>query len=118
MQHLNLTAIVSTAIFAVINMNTAHATMLVQVDLELSGSPADQQTQADWNSQTIDSDSEGNANSYLLTLTAGGNAAGITATLAGDTDGLWEARGGSPHNRAQVTGTSFNDVVEDLWATR
>ncbi|MCG8583856.1 MAG: FecR family protein [Pirellulales bacterium] len=90
---------------------------LIRVDLQLRGSVLDQHTNAGWTRQDLDHDAHMNPKTSRLHLTTAGTAAGITATLAGDTDG-WEARGGSPHNRAQVTGTSFNDVVEDLWATR
>lgn len=51
----------------------------------------------------------------VLALTANGSAAGLTATLACDTN--WNPRG-LDRDRAAVVGTTFNDVVSDLWFTR
>jgi hypothetical protein len=51
----------------------------------------------------------------VLALTSSGSAAGLTATLACDT--TWNPRG-LDRDRAAVVGTTFNDVVSDLWFTR
>jgi hypothetical protein len=51
----------------------------------------------------------------VLALTASGSAAGITATLDGVSN--WNPRG-PDRDRAAVVGTTFNDVVSDLWFTR
>jgi len=55
--------------------------------------------------------------SVSLTPTASGIAAGIGATMV--STAVWESRGGfNPNERRAVTGTSFDSVVSDLWATR
>jgi hypothetical protein len=51
----------------------------------------------------------------VLALTASGSAVGITATLDGVSN--WNPRG-QDRDRAVVLGTTFNDVVSDLWFNR
>ncbi|SFK83652.1 PEP-CTERM protein-sorting domain-containing protein [Nitrosomonas aestuarii] len=88
---------------------------LIKVDLQNIGA-ANQQTQAGWTPQELPTGPAG-AGGFDLILTSDGTAAGISATLGGDSDG-WEARGGSSQQRGQITGTSFNDLLEDLVATQ
>lgn len=57
----------------------------------------------------------GNPAIQVLALTASGSAAGITATLDGGDN--WSSRG-NQSDRATVQGTTFNDVVADLWFNR
>jgi hypothetical protein len=87
----------------------------IRTDLETDPIPSGQQTQATWAHAGVIPSSL--ALTIPLPLTAAGTLEGITATLAGDSDG-WESRGGPAALRAQVTGTSFDDLVEDLVATR
>lgn len=88
---------------------------LIEVDFQNIGA-LNQQIQTGWNAQELSTGPAG-AGSFSLVLTSDGIAAGISATLGGDSDG-WEARGGSTHQRGQITGTSFNDLFEDLILTR
>ncbi|MFZ4734021.1 MAG: hypothetical protein ACOYK7_15905 [Pirellulales bacterium] len=92
----------------------ARASSLFLSDLQASGNPAGQTTQPGWFAQEIA------ANTVLttvpLTPTASGTSAGVAATLV--STGQWGSRGGTASDRAAVTGTSFNNVVSDLWACR
>jgi hypothetical protein len=90
----------------------ARAGLLFLSDLQESGNPAGQTTQPGWFAQEVLKNT--GATSLPLTPTASGSSAGIAANLV--STGLWGSRGGTPENRAAVTGTSFNDVVSDLWA--
>jgi hypothetical protein len=103
-----MTLVLLTAGFA----SSANAATLLQVDLfdTDDGVPGD--SQAGWDAFGA----HGNSTSVAVPVTAAGTIAGITVTL-GDV-GNWESRGGSDDNRFQVTGTSFDDVVENFWATR
>jgi len=93
----------------------AHAeTVLILSDLQLAGNPAGQLTQPGWFAQDVIKIS--GTTSLPLNPTASGSSAGIAATLVAG--GQWESRGGSAEGRDPVTGTSFNDVVSDLWVTR
>lgn len=87
----------------------------IRADLETVPTPSNQQTQATWDQVGVATSST--ALTIPLTLTAAGTTAGITATLGGDSNG-WESRGGTAQQRGQVTGTSMNDLVEDLVAMR
>jgi len=89
-------------------------TILVLSDLQLAGSPAGQVTQPGWFAQDVVKFS--GTTTLPLTPTASGSAAGITAALVAG--GNWESRGGTAEGRDPVAGTSFNDVVSDLWVTR
>lgn len=93
----------------------APADMILFVsDLQLSGSPAGQLTQPGWFAE--ESAKLTGTTSLSLTPTASGSSAGVTASLI--TAGNWETRGGTAEGRDPVAGTSFNDVVSDLWVTR
>jgi hypothetical protein len=83
-------------------------------DLQMSGSPAGQLTQPGWVGQNVAKLS--GTTSLPLTPTVSGSSAGIAAALVAT--GNWESRGGSAEGRDPVTGTTFNDVVSDLWVTR
>lgn len=89
-------------------------TILFVSDLQMSGSPAGQVTQPGWVAQDVTKFS--GTTSLPLTPTASGSAAGITASLVAP--GNWESRGGTAEGRDPVSGTTFNDVVSDLWVTR
>jgi hypothetical protein len=89
-------------------------TVIILSDLQMSGSPAGQVTQPGWFAQNINKLS--GTTSLPLNPTASGSAAGIAAVLVAT--GNWESRGGTAEGRDPVTGTSFNDVVSDLWVTR
>ena len=89
-------------------------TVVILSDLQMSGSPAGQVTQPGWFAQNINKLS--GTTSLPLNPTASGSAAGIAAVLVAT--GNWESRGGTAEGRDPVTGTSFNDVVSDLWVTR
>ena len=93
----------------------AHAeTVLVRSDLQMAGNPAGQFTQPGWFAQEVIKLSGTTA--LPLNPTASGSSAGIAAALIAG--GQWESRGGSAEGRDPVTGTTFNDVVSDLWVTR
>ncbi len=94
---------------------SAHSA-LIQVDFENLSAVAEEQTQAGWDSQLL---ADGPVVGAIdIALTSEGIANGIGATIDDDSDG-WESRGGlSFHQRAQVSGTSFDDLVEDFIATR
>ena len=93
----------------------AHAeTVLIRSDLQLAGTPSGQLTQPGWFAQDVIKIS--GTTSLPLNPTASGSSAGIAAALIAG--GEWESRGGSAEGRDPVTGTSFNDVVSDLWVTR
>jgi hypothetical protein len=93
----------------------AHAeTVLILSDLQLAGNPAGQLTQPGWFAQDVIKLS--GTTSLPLNPTASGSSAGIAAALIAG--GQWESRGGSAEGRDPVTGTTFNDVVSDLWVTR
>ena len=93
----------------------AHAeTVLILSDLQRAGNPAGQATQPGWFAQEVILFS--GTTSLPLNPTASGSSAGIAATLIAGAQ--WESRGGSADGRDPVTGTTFNDVVSDLWATR
>jgi len=82
---------------------------LIQVDFDdATLTPAD--VQAGWDGQAV---VNATVSTIPVTLTADGTAAGITATLGGDSN-TWESR----DRGNAVTGTSFNDVIEELVATR
>ncbi|MBM4010236.1 MAG: hypothetical protein FJ286_02475 [Planctomycetes bacterium] len=104
-------AVVAAALTAV---PAAAETILVISDLQLAGSPAGQLTQPGWFGQNVIKLS--GTTTLALNPTASGSAAGITAALVAG--GNWESRGGSAEGRDLVAGTSFNDVVSDLWVTR
>lgn len=90
------------------------STVLLLSDLQMAGSPAGQFTQPGWVAQEVTKFS--GTTSLPLTPTASGSAEGIGATLI--SSGSWESRGGTLEGRDLVAGTSFNDVVSDLWVTR
>ena len=71
-------------------------------------------TQPGWNAMGLNVDVVGSG-TQLLQTTAAGTSAGITATLDGGAS--WNGRG-LDRDRAAVIGTSFNDVVSDLWFNR
>lgn len=71
-------------------------------------------TQPGWNAMGLNVDVVGSG-TQLLQTTAAGTSAGITATLDGGAS--WNGRG-SDRERSAVLGTSFNDVVSDLWFNR
>jgi hypothetical protein len=71
-------------------------------------------TQPGWNGMGLDTDVVASG-TQILQLTASGSAAGITATLDGGAS--WNGRG-PDRDRGAVLGTSFNDVVSDLWFNR
>jgi len=93
---------------------TRGSSVLVLSDLQMAGSPAGQFTQPGWGAQEVAKLS--GTTSLSLTPTASGSAAGIGAALIAG--GNWESRGGTLEARDLVAGTSFNDVVSDLWVTR
>lgn len=95
----------------------AAATSAVRADVMLLA--ADLQslsavTQPGWNGLGLDTDVV-SPGTQALQVTAAGAAAGITATLDGGAS--WNGRG-PDRDRAVVAGTSFNDVVSDLWFNR
>jgi hypothetical protein len=110
----------SAALFLVIaslvatGMPARAGTVVILSDLQMSGSPAGQVTQPGWFAQNVDKFS--GTTSLPLTPSASGSAEGIAASLVAS--GNWESRGGTAEGRDPVTGTSFNDVVSDLWVTR
>lgn len=71
-------------------------------------------TQPGWNGMGLDTDVVGSG-TQVLDVTALGAVAGITATLDGGAS--WNGRG-PDRDRAAVVGTTFNDVVSDLWFNR
>lgn len=71
-------------------------------------------TQSGWNGLGLDTDVVGSG-TQILQVTASGTAAGLTATLVGGAS--WNGRG-PDRDRGAVIGTSFNDVVSDLWFNR
>lgn len=71
-------------------------------------------TQPGWTAFALDRNATSPA-VQSLQPTAAGASAGISATLDGGTG--WDARG-LDAERATVSGTSFNDVVSDLWFNR
>lgn len=71
-------------------------------------------TQPSWTAMGLDTDQTYPA-VQTLPPTASGSAAGITATLNGGDQ--WVGRG-LDRDRAAVFGTTFNDVVSDLWFNR
>lgn len=71
-------------------------------------------TQPDWTAFALDRNVTSPA-VQALQPTAAGASVGISATLDGGTG--WDARG-LDAERAAVSGTSFNDVVSDLWFNR
>jgi hypothetical protein len=89
-------------------------TVLILSDLQRAGNPAGQVTQPGWFAQEVIQFS--GTTSLPLNPTASGSSTGITATLIAGAQ--WESRGGTADGRDPVTGTTFNDVVSDLWATR
>lgn len=91
-------------------------TILMLSDLQMSPSPAGQVTQPGWVDQGV---TKTPLTTVLpLTPTASGSSAGIAASLIAPNTFNWESRGGTAEGRAPVTGTTFNDVVSDLWVTR
>lgn len=84
--------------------------MLIAADLQ---SPV-AVTQPDWTAFALDRNLTSPA-VQALQPTAAGASVGISATLDGGTG--WDARG-QDAERATVSGTSFNDVVSDLWFNR
>ena len=78
-----------------------------QVDMNMAG---DGDNQAGWSSWAIGNGNNGSSLSDVF----GGIGVTVTATGAG---GYLTARGGSSVSRStSITGTSWNDMVEDLWA--
>ena len=71
-------------------------------------------TQPGWNGLGLDTDVV-SSGTQALQVTSAGAAVGITATLDGGAS--WNGRG-PDRDRAVVAGTSFNDVVSDLWFNR
>lgn len=71
-------------------------------------------TQPGWNGMGLDTDVV-SSGTQILQVTAAGTAVGITASLDGGAS--WNGRG-PDRDRAAVVGTSFNDVVSDLWFNR
>ncbi len=71
-------------------------------------------TQPGWNGLGLDTDVVASG-TQVLPVTASGTAAGITASLDGGAS--WNGRG-PDRDRSVVLGTSFNDVVSDLWFNR
>ena len=102
-------SVIVLALFGAVATTHAAPINLVRVDLDdatLSGGDI----QATWDGQAV---VNGALATIPLTLTADGTTAGITATLGGDSD-TWESR----DRATAVTGTSFNELVEELVATR
>lgn len=71
-------------------------------------------TQPGWNGMGMDV-SVVASGTQTLQVTATGTALGVTASLNGGAS--WNSRG-SESNRAAVVGTTFDDVVSDLWFNR
>jgi len=71
-------------------------------------------TQPGWNGLGLSVDVV-SSGTQLLQTTAAGTSAGITATLDGGAS--WNGRG-PDRDRSAVLGTSFDDVVSDLWFNR
>jgi hypothetical protein len=71
-------------------------------------------TQPGWNTMGLDTDVVASG-TQILQVTAAGTAAGISAILDGGAS--WNGRG-PDRERGAVLGTSFNDVVSDLWFNR
>ena len=98
----------------VVGSHACAETVLLLSDLQMAGNPAGQFTQPGWFAQEVSKLS--GTSSLPLTPTASGSSAGIAAAVVAG--GQWESRGGSAEGRDPVTGTTFNDVVSDLWVTR
>lgn len=98
----------------VVGSHACAETVLILSDLQRAGNPAGQVTQPGWFAQEVILFS--GTTSLPLNRTASGSSAGVAATLIAGAQ--WESRGGSADGREPVTGTTFNDVVSDLWATR
>jgi len=107
-------ALLATASWLLVPAASRGDIVLFVSDLQMSGSPAGQLTQPGWFGQDVAKFSGTTA--LPLTPTASGSSAGIAAALVAT--GNWESRGGSAEGRDPVTGTTFNDVVSDLWVTR
>ncbi|MFM7244874.1 MAG: PEP-CTERM sorting domain-containing protein [Planctomycetaceae bacterium] len=106
--------LLASLLFSVAVIAARGDTILFVSDLQLSGSPAGQVTQPGWVAQDVTKLS--GTTSLTLTPTVGGATAGVTARLLAS--GNWESRGGTAEGRDPVSGTTFNDVVSDLWVTR
>jgi hypothetical protein len=98
----------------VVGLQARAETLVMLSDLQMAGNPAGQVTQPGWFAQEVIKVS--GTTSLPLNPTASGSSAGIAAALVAG--GQWESRGGSAEGRDPVTGTTFNDVVSDLWVTR
>lgn len=102
---------VATAAFVALVCAVGRAeVMLIAADLQ---SPV-AVTQSGWTAFALDRNVTSPA-VQALQPTAAGASVGISATLDGGTG--WDARG-QDAERATVSGTSFNDVVSDLWFNR
>lgn len=88
----------------------ARAAVILAADLQSLVSV----TQPGWNGMSLNTDVVGSG-TQVLDVTAVGAVAGITATLDGGAS--WNGRG-PDRDRAAVVGTTFNDVVSDLWFNR
>ena len=100
--------------FVALGMQARADTVLILSDLQMAGNPAGQLTQPGWFAQEVSKLS--GTSSLPLNPTASGSSAGIAAAVVAG--GQWESRGGTAEGRDPVTGTTFNDVVSDLWVTR
>lgn len=89
------------------------ADLVFQADLEMTGGEAaNQRTQAAWDSGQIGNSGNGSS----VSSTFGGIGVTVTATGAG---GELQGRGGSAQGRSDLMmGTSWNNMVEDIWAAR
>jgi len=114
MAHRRLPSLIMIASCVGFAMHASGEMILIRSDLQLSGSPAGQLTQPGWFAQDVVKFS--GTTSLPLTPTASGSSAGIAASLIAT--GAWESRGGTAEGRDPLAGTSFNDVVSDLWVTR
>src|SRR5687768_5610533 len=104
------TLAVAAAFFASLNLVSA-ATIVFQIDFQMIGG-ASQETQAGWTSWDVAKTGAGAS----INNTVGGIGVAISAL---GTSGTIEARGGTADDRGgEITGTSWNDVVEDLIAAR
>ena len=95
----------------------ASAATIFQVDLQRSGSPASQESQAGWTAWDV-TKTDGGAIPHVPSVTSTIAGIGITITANG-AGGRVTPRGGSPDDRGgEITGTSWDDMVEDFVIVR
>lgn len=108
----NKTILSAVATTLLTTANMTNAATVFQIDFQTAGSPAGQESQADWTAWNV----TGGVGTSSINSTVGG--IGVTVTALG-TGAYFDPRGGTAVSRGdEITGTSWNDMVEDLLAAR